>query len=53
MAIRVRILGVAVNFDVADPYIKVPSGGNRSFLYPVNVLNVLYSHQPLSCAVVT
>ena len=41
--------GKAVKFDIANLYVKVPSGSNRLFQCPLDVLNV----QPVSCALVT
>ena len=52
-AIRVRIPDRAVKFGVADLYVKVPSGSNRLFLCPLDVLYVLYCHQPVPCVLVT
>ena len=48
---RVRIRVVAVKLDIADLYIKVPSGSNRLFLFPLDVRNVLYCYQ--SCSLCT
>ena len=50
--IGVQILAGAVKFDIANRYVKVPSGSNR-LLCPPYVLYVLYYHQPLPCALVT
>ena len=36
--IRFRIQAQVVKFDIADPYIIVPSGINRLFLCPLDVL---------------
>ena len=44
---------MAVKFDIANLYVKVPSGNNRLFLCPLDVLNVLYYYQPVSCSLVT
>ena len=37
---------MALKFDVADLYIKVPSGSNRLFLCPLDVLLHLYAKVP-------
>ena len=42
----IRILVMAVKFDYDDLYIEVPSGSNRLFLCPLDVLNVLYCYLP-------
>ena len=39
----------AVKFDIANIYVKVPSGSNRLFLCPLDVLHILYCHQPVPC----
>ena len=43
----------SVKFDIANLYVKVPSGSNRLFICPLDVFSVLYCHQPVSCALVT
>ena len=34
-------------------YIKVPTGGNRFFLCPLDIPDIQYCHQHVLCAVVT
>ena len=48
--ISVRIPAGAEKFDIANLYVKVPSGSNILFLCRLDVLNVLYCHQPVPCA---
>ena len=36
-----------MKFDITNLYINVPSGSNRLFLCSLDVLNVLYCHQPV------
>ena len=45
--IRVRILARALKFDIGNLYVKVPQASNRLFLRPLNVLSILYCHQPV------
>ena len=42
-----------MKFDIANFNVEVPSGSNILFLCPQDVLNVLYCHQPIPCALVT
>ena len=49
MAVRVRIPAMAVKFHSLH---LVCFGSNRLFPYPLDVLNVLYCHQPVSCVCV-
>ena len=47
--IGLRNLAMPVKFDIANLYIKVPSCSNS----PLDVLNILYFHQPVCCVLVT
>ena len=54
VAIRfVRILAEAEKFDIANLYINSALRPNRLFLCPLDVLNILYCHQPVPCTLVT
>ena len=41
------------NFKLLSSTLKVPLGSNRWVICLLDVLNVLYCHQPVSCALVT
>ena len=48
---HVRILVEAMKSNTVYHYTKVPTGSNNSLICPLNILTILYFHQPVPYAI--